>query len=347
MNLGDLSGLLQMAQKMLQSMGGGGGGGGSGSGSGGSGSGGLGDYAAYGGSTPGVGYCAQYYQVTVPSSDPCAVYTPSVSGDLTGSAASDLSSSLLGDVNSSATNLNTSLNQGTTDTASNTVTPTPTPTLAAATTASTTTVFVGGPVALPAGLSGDIRYSDTRVTVLVNDVDTKSGTQVAGFYGVPANGAPQGVIGQLCSSRPWTANFISFIVPASFFDSLCTLRGYKVGAPNPTPVPVTTTVKSTPKPTAKPTVTPTPVPTPTIPPKADIWATPASVSLGARTTVFWNAVGVTSCTETSPDGSFSQTTLSGGAATVPLSGPTTYTISCLTPSGDHITNYVTVNLSTN
>ncbi|MDP2649104.1 MAG: hypothetical protein Q8P19_04390, partial [bacterium] len=61
--------------------------------------------------------------------------------------------------------------------------------------------------------------------------------------------------------------------------------------------------------------------------------------------IFWNAQGVTECTETSPDGSFNHTTLSGGAATVPLVRATTFTISCLVPDGSYVSSYVTVNIS--
>jgi hypothetical protein len=77
----------------------------------------------------------------------------------------------------------------------------------------------------------------------------------------------------------------------------------------------------------------------------DIWAVPASVPLGTRTTIFWNSKNAQSCVETSPDGSFSHSSLSGGGATVPLSGATTFTISCQAPDGTHATDYVTVNLS--
>jgi hypothetical protein len=77
----------------------------------------------------------------------------------------------------------------------------------------------------------------------------------------------------------------------------------------------------------------------------DIWAVPAAVPLGARTTIFWNTQGVTNCTETSPDGSFNQNSLSGGAATVPITGATTFSISCDAPDGSHVTGYVVVNLA--
>lgn len=321
---------LQAIQQILQAMKGGGGGGGGG-----------GDQSGLT-NNPALGGCAQYYNVTTPSSDPCAVYVPPISdslGSTTSSASNDLISSLL-----SGTYANPF---PTTNTQSNTNTS------ATATTQGQTTVpaqtnpaspFLG--TILPiSGLSGDIQYSTQDVTVLVNNVDTKGNTQVAGFYGTGASGQPQTVIGGMCAARPWSNNFLSFIIPPAFFDSLCTLRGYKVGAPVSAPAP---SRSSSAKP--KPTGTIVPAATssgPYVTPQADIWAVPAAVALGARTTVFWNAKGVTSCNETSPDGSFTQSTLSGGAATVPLSGATTYTISCITPSGDHITNYVTVNLSAN
>jgi hypothetical protein len=82
-----------------------------------------------------------------------------------------------------------------------------------------------------------------------------------------------------------------------------------------------------------------------LPARVDIWAVPASVPLGARTTVFWNTENVTNCTETSPDGNFNQTSLTGGAATVPLTGPTVFTISCLDSQHNPTTNYITVRIS--
>lgn len=333
--MGDLKQALDMAKSILDMMkgkGGGGGGGDSGAG------------AGTGATNPTLGGCSQYYNVTTPSSDPCAVYIPPVSSALastSGSAATDLISSLLNGAYGTGSNTSGSTNTSNTQVAATTTT-----TTAAATQQTTTGTAPAGVMAQAPGVSGDIQYSSSTVTVLVNNVDQKSGTQVAGFYGTDAGGQPTGVISNMCQSRPWSSNFLSFIIPSSFFDSLCELRGYKVGTPV-VAAPATHTV-SKPK-VVKTIATTTPdVPAgPYVEPQADIWAVPAGVPLGARTTVFWNAKGVTSCTETSPDGSFSQNSLSGGAATVPLSGPTTYTISCLTPKGDHITNYVTVNLATN
>lgn len=338
--MGDLSQALGAIKSILDMMKGQQGGGGSGSGDQSS--------ANPNGATPGLGGCAQYYNVTTPSSDPCAVYIPPVSNALSASsssAAGDLISSLLGgSYVSSNTNTSSATNASTNTNGAQTQTQTQTQVTTQTTTQATSTA---APASLVPGVSGDIQYSSDNVTVLVNNVDTKAGTQVAGFYGTDAGGQPTSVISNMCQGRPWATNFLSFIIPSSFFDSLCELRGYKVGTPA-APAPA---VKSVSKPvvTKSPTSAP-PAATSTGPyvePQADIWAVPANVPLGARTTVFWNAKGVTSCQETSPDGSFSQNSLSGGAATVPLSGATTYTISCLTPKGDHITNYVTVNLSAN
>lgn len=308
---------------------------------------------------PTLGGCAQYYNVTTPSSDPCAVYVPPVSESLMGtttSAAGDLISSLLSgtygnpgtiNTNSPASNV-TGTNRGTSTVTTSSVT--------VADRASTTTPASQTILVVPApGVSGDIQYSANGVTVLVNNIDTKNGTQVAGFYGTSAGGQPTGVIAGMCQGRPWASNFLSNIIPSAFFDSLCELRGYKVGALSSVSgvvnaqAPTVAARKPVVTIPAKVTTTPAKATStePYVDPKVDIWAVPASVPLGARTTVFWNAKGVTSCTATSPDGSFSQNTLSGGAATVPLSGPTTYTISCLTPAGTHVTNYVTVNLGTN
>lgn len=349
--MGDLKQALDAVKSILDAMKGKGGGGGGG-----------------GGEQPGtnpltnptLGGCSQYYNVTTPSSDPCAVYVPPVSDSLTGtttSAAGDLISSLLSGTYGNPTTINTnpSANTGTNNqpvgTASTTGTAVVNQTSTTTRATSQTTLIAPAP-----GVSGDIQYSASDVTVLVNNIDTKNGTQVAGFYGTGAGGQPTGVISNMCQGRPWASNFLSSIIPSAFFDSLCELRGYKVGSAGSSAgvvnakAPTASARKpAVPAPAPKATTTPAKATStePYVEPKVDIWAVPASVPLGARTTVFWNAKGVTSCTATSPDGSFSQNTLSGGAATVPLSGPTTYTISCLTPAGTHVTNYVTVTLGTN
>lgn len=324
-----LTGLLsQIAQGLMQQ---GQGGGGSGSGS------------SPTTPTTGTGGCTQYYQVTQPSSDPCAYYVPPVSstiGNTVGTTISDQLNSLNAALSTTtASNTNTSIN-----TNLNSVL---TQTTASAT---TTVAATSAPVIVPTGtstikpgVSGDIQVMGSGATVLAGSTDVSSNTTVAGFYGSDTfSGQPQGLVGQLCQNRPWASNFLSKIIPAGFFDGLCTLRGFQVGLPQPTaPAPVVTVTQSAPKPVSAP-VAPT---TSTVAPKATIWASPASVPLGSRTSVFWSSQGVTGCTETSPDGSFSQATLQGGGSTVPITGATTFTISCVAPDGTHVTDDVTVNLS--
>jgi hypothetical protein len=196
---------------------------------------------------------------------------------------------------------------------------------------------------LTPGISGDIKVLTSGGTILAGNVDTGGNTTVAGFYGSDTfGGQPQGVVANLCQNRPWASNFLSYVIPPGFFDSLCALRGYTVGTTQPVQQ-STVTITQTP---AKPVqATSTTQVTSTVQPKVDIWASPATVSLGARTSIFWTSQGVTNCTETSPDGNFSQTSLQGGASTAPITGATVYTISCLAPDGSHITDNVTVNLA--
>lgn len=205
---------------------------------------------------------------------------------------------------------------------------------------------------MPNGAYGDIRLLGEGATFIAGTRDEQNKTEVAGFLGTTGSGIqPTGIVANLCKSRPWSSNFLSFIVPPSFFDSLCTWRGYQVGEPPAPPAQVTQDPKvnvtqTPPRPVKKPATTP-PVKSemPEIPSRVDIWAVPAAVPLGSRTSIFWNTQGVTNCTETSPDGSFHQTTLSGGASTVPLTGPTTFTISCLNSKGEPVTDFVTVTIA--
>jgi hypothetical protein len=75
----------------------------------------------------------------------------------------------------------------------------------------------------------------------------------------------------------------------------------------------------------------------------NVWAEPASVRLGTRTYIFWTSRGATTCAVIGPN--FTQTSLSGGASTVPLSGATTFTMECTAPDGTKATDTVTVNLA--
>lgn len=200
------------------------------------------------------------------------------------------------------------------------------------------------------GTHGDIEVTDTGGTIYAGARDAETNTEVAGFYGSSGGVQPQGLVAQLCQNRPWADSVVAYVIPSSFFDGLCTWRGYQVGKPAPPSDPVSEVASETAKGTQTQTKTApetgkkTPR-VPAVPPEVDIWTVPPRVPLGSRTSVFWNAKGVDSCAITSPDGSFNESTLTGGAATVPLTGPTTFTISCLTEEGEPVTDYVIVNLT--
>jgi len=309
--------------------------------------------------------------------NPCAQYVAPVSGSLlngsgTGTGVCDPLSAALGTCGGSTStggtstdtstgtiiNLNTNTNTDT-NVNTNTEASTSTDTNAGPAAANPSTggtrrvifapasVFKTG-VQLTPGARGDIKVTDSGATVVAGTRDTQNNVEVAGFYGAQTFGGtePQGLVGQWCQSRPWANNFLSKIVAPSFFDGLCSWRGYQVGSPPAAAAPQVTVIQQTvqarqPATTVRAATTTS---APAIPPRVDIWAVPASVPLGARTSIFWNTQGVTNCTETSPDGSFNQSSLSGGAATVAITGATTFTISCLAPDGSHVTAFVTVNL---
>lgn len=193
------------------------------------------------------------------------------------------------------------------------------------------------------GAYGDIKILENGTTIVGGMRGANSET--AGFYGVSGGTTGMSAIARVCATRPWATNFLSYIIPPSFFDSLCTWRGHTVGVKTKV-IPPSTTIKTTvpakPKTKATTTVATT---SNAIQARVDIWASPATVPLGARTSIFWNTQGVTECVETSPDGSFSQNTLKGGASTVALTKSTVYTISCIGPDGTPITDNVTVLIS--
>lgn len=146
---------LQALQQMMQQMkGGGGGGGGSGSGTG-----------ADTGTGPGG--CTQYYNVTAPSSDPCAVYVPPVSdslGSTTGtSAANDLISSLLG---GGYANSNVPTQPAPSNGQNGTRQSTSTTSQGGSNTGTQSSVVNNSPAQLVPGVSGDIQYSNSNVTVV-------------------------------------------------------------------------------------------------------------------------------------------------------------------------------------
>lgn len=306
------------------------------------------------GGTTGNAGCTSYYPSSVPSSDPCAYYLPNTStlltSSTTGITGSDLLNSLGSTNNSNLTggaNVSSLLTQ-TTDQSltqlSNTNGNTNTNTNSGSNTATapTTTVTLNPGVG---GAQGNIIVQPGGATIVANTVDASGNTAVAGFYGADTFGGqqPTGLVGQLCQSRPWANNFLSYIIPPSFFDGLCQWQGYRVGTPPPAASQQQQNVTLTQ--TRVPAAATTSAPASTVQPKVQIWAVPASVPLGARTSVYWTTQGVTNCAETSPDGSFTESSLQGSGATVPLTGATTFTISCQAPDGTPVSDYVTVNIA--
>ena len=308
--------------------------------------------------------CRSFYQVATPTpQDPCAYYVPgsnSISSGINNSftdtppppptsSASDLFNELYGN--------NGDVSGKFKDDIANIASSTIDISRVTGATATTTNGRLGAiplnggvNAGLISGVSGNVVITDRGATVIVSRQGTSS--TVAGFYGSESTGgatAQTGMVASWCRARPWANNFLRYIIPATFFDSLCTLRGYQVGIDAPTRSPGLNTTNIRPNPSTSFTSTPvlqgsTTKPIYTGPkPQVDIWAIPASTKLGSRTTVFWTAKNVTSCVESSPDGNFAQNTLSGGAATVALSGPTTFTISCNALDGTHPVDYVTVN----
>jgi len=307
--------------------------------------------------------CTRYYQVTTPSTDPCAYYVPPTSNSLlntTGTqnnATSELLNALgggtgsgLGDVfgegeeggSGFGGNVSDLLNGITGDgEGDGSATSTGTSTTAGGGDADYTSVKGRG-ANVSSGTRGDIEVTGTGATVVAGARDAEANTEIAGFYGGDATGGqPQGIVAKMCRNRPWADSVVTYVIPPSFFDSLCVWRGYQVGVPEPPAPPVlnqqvrqATTSPAAPE-----------VQLPSVPAEVQIWAVPERVPLGTRTSVFWNTRGVESCTVTSPDGSFNESTLSGGASTVPLTGPTTFTISCLTQDDTPVTDYVVVNLT--
>ena len=290
--------------------------------------------------------CTQYYQVTAPSADPCASYVPPTSSSLltdTGVSGSDALLDALNAGGGELLNVSDTLIGslgGLPEETTKTKTDTSPPSTASSPIGEN---LSGQQVNLQSGTRGDIVVTEGGATIIAQARDAGANTEVAGFYGSDAyGGQPQGIIAGMCKNRPWANSVVSFVIPPVFFDGLCAWRGYQVGAPAPPSPPVVeqTTPKTPPAPALTPQAT-----TPTVPPQVDIWAVPEKVPLGTRTSIFWNTKGVESCSITSPEGSFNENTLSGGAATVPLSGVTTFTISCLTAGGTPVTDFVTVNLS--
>lgn len=202
-----------------------------------------------------------------------------------------------------------------------------------------------GPIfTVQSGDKGGIQMTSTSVTIQAGVRDAGLNTETAGFFGSNAQtGAQlQDLIARICLVRPWQSPLIAAGIPPSFFDNACTSKNLQVGISPSVAAAVKTTPAAAPPAAAK--TAPQPA-GPYVAPQVSIWASPSSVPVGSRTSIFWTAKGVDSCIETSPDGSFNGTSLYGSAATVPISAATSFTISCVAPDGSHITDSVKVELA--
>ncbi|RJQ33429.1 hypothetical protein C4568_04590 [Candidatus Parcubacteria bacterium] len=181
------------------------------------------------------------------------------------------------------------------------------------------------------GVHGDLLSFGGGVTIYGRS--RSGGTEVSGFFGGSSTGG-------LCSSRPWATNFLSYVIPPSFFDGLCSMAGFGSGQVSTGFGGGSTHNVTGP---SSPTYTPPP-PQTGVRPEAKIRASPPTINLGGRTTVFWTSHDVSSCEEYSSDGNFSGSSTSGGASTVALSGPVTFYIRCLGVDGVYIQDSTTVNI---
>ena len=79
------------------------------------------------------------------------------------------------------------------------------------------------------GRTGTIKRHEKTGTIEIGVEENSTG--VAGFYGA-ANDEGEGMsmISRLCVSRPWSGGIFSKFIPTSFFDGLCKIGGYHVGA---------------------------------------------------------------------------------------------------------------------
>ena len=183
------------------------------------------------------------------------------------------------------------------------------------------------------GVHGDLLSFGGGVTIYARS--RSGGTEVSGFFGGSSSGG-------LCQSRPWASNFLSYVIPPSFFDGLCSIAGFGSGTVSTgfgDGQGTTRTITGPAGPAYK-----APPPQTGVYPEAKIRASPESINLGGRTTVFWTSHDVSSCEEYSSDGNFTGSSTSGGASTVALSGPVTFYIRCLGVDGKYIQDSTTVNI---
>ena len=305
----------QAMQQIMGALQGGGGGGGSGS-----------------GYTPdsSLAGCTDYYQVSTPSTDPCAIYSPSALLDAGSTGSSGIADSLLGALGSPNPS---NVSSGILDTIKNVTG-----------TGSSTQENAQAPTPGNQGLSGDLRVANAGATIFANLREGLS--EVAGFFGGSTGGVSQALsaAGRLCATRPWEGGIAGASIAPAFFDGICKLSGYQVGAITPTQSGQVRNVPGASSGSNSGNQQPIQFGVASdVPPEADIWAEPASVRLGTRTYIFWRAQGVVSCAATGPN--FSQNSFSGGASTVPISGPTTFSIECLTGASTTISDSVTVQIA--
>lgn len=305
----------QAMQQIMGALQGGGGGGGGGS-----------------GAVPdsGLAGCTNYYQVSTPSTDPCAIYSPSAVLDA-GGGSSGIANDLLNSLGSPPSNVS----GGILDTIKN---------VTVAGSGTQTNTPAQAPAPGNQGISGDLRVGNAGATIFANLREGLS--EVAGFFGGSTGGASQALsaAGRLCSARPWQGGVVSNVISPTFFDGICKLSGYQVGVvPQSQSGQAGNTLPTSSGSGGTNTTPIRPGFVSDVPPEVDIWAEPSSVRLGTRTYIFWRAQGVISCAATGPN--FSQNSLSGGASTVPISGPTTFSIECLMGASTTIRDSVTVQIA--
>lgn len=298
-----------------------------------------------GGSTTG---CRQYTRTSVRTNDPCAIYVPATSTSQTSREYIDQVLRSIRTAPSGGIQTYTPPKQqpqtlgqkieAVSDSLFNwnqTKIPLTTPKAPEQTPNYTSSVQEGG--------RSDLRVSATGITLEAGFRNFSANTDTSAFFGASVK-APTPAE-RLCLVRPWQNSIISPYIPATLFDDACAKRGYRAGivaaaAPAAKPAVSTQPVSATkPGATAKATST-----VPYVAPSIDIWAVPSSVSIGSRTSIYWYSKGVESCTVSSPDGSFRQNALANlyGASTVPLTGATIFSLSCLAPDGSPVTDFVKV-----
>lgn len=284
-------------------------------------------------SQPSQPQCPTRYRVTTPSSDPCAVYIPATATSTLNT--SDALLRALG-AQTSAPRPQPNIGNLLLNMVENIIAPV----------ANRTPIYEEITPIEP-GARGDIQLTTTGATIQAGIVDDRRNLEVSGFFGAKTlTDAPRTLAERMCIVRPWQQASVSAKIPVSVFDGVCSGKGFKTGLPAAAAVsiPAKAPISKPAAPALSATTTPAPA-TPDVKPAAAIWASPESVPLGSRTTIIWDSKGVVSCTVTSPDGNFNDDRKSGRASTVAIVGPTTFTISCLTLDGSHVTDFVRVNLA--